>query len=405
MKGELNLTAELRAHPPPQRRVRLFVSTGEVSGDLQGALLAEALHRQAKASGMELEIVGLGGERMAKAGCTLLGDTSGTGSVGIVESLPYIWPTWQLQQRAKQYLRENPPDLLVLIDYIGPNRAIGSYVKRQMPQVPVVYYIAPQMWVWSLSQGDAAKLVAVTDRLLAIFPEEARYFRERGASVTWVGHPLLDWLQSFPSRERARQSLGIDGETLAVALLPASRQQELKYLLPVMFEAARQLQEQLPQVRFWIPVSLERFRGAVEEAIERYGLRAIAVSGQSREVLAAADLAIAKSGTVNLEIALLNVPQVVVYRVHPLTYWLARRVLNFSIPFMSPPNLVQMQPIVPELLQERATPAAIVQESLDLLLNAGRRQETLTNYQQMRLKLGEVGVCDRAAKEIFQLLL
>ena len=191
---------------------------------------------------------------------------------------------------------------------------------------------------------------------------------------------------------------------LAVALLPASRQQELKYLLPVMFEAARQLQEQLPQVRFWIPVSLERFRGAVEEAIERYGLRAIAVFGRSQEVLAAADLAIAKSGTVNLEIALLNVPQVVVYRVSPLTYWLARRVLNFSIPFMSPPNLVQMQPVVPELLQERATPAAIVGESLDLLLNARRRQETLTNYQQMRLKLGEVGVCDRAAKEIFQLL-
>ncbi|MBW4492281.1 MAG: lipid-A-disaccharide synthase [Oscillatoria princeps RMCB-10] len=404
MKGELNLTAQLRAHPPPQRRVRLFVSTGEVSGDLQGALLAEALHRQAKASGMELEIVGLGGERMAKAGCTLLGNTSGTGSVGILESLPYVWPTLQQQRRAKQYLRENPPDLLVLIDYIGPNLAIGSYVKRQMPQVPVVYYIAPQMWVWSPSPGYAARLVAAIDRLLAIFPEEASYFRERGASVTWVGHPLLDWLQSFPSREEARRALGIDGETLAVALLPASRQQELKYLLPVMFEAARQLQEQLPQVRFWIPVSLERFRGAVEEAIERYGLRAIAVFGQSQEVLAAADLAIAKSGTVNLEIALLNVPQVVVYRVNPLTYWLARRVLNFSIPFMSPPNLVQMQPIVPELLQERATPAAILGESLDLLLNAGRRQETLTNYQQMRLKLGEVGVCDRAAKEIFQLL-
>jgi lipid-A-disaccharide synthase len=171
-----------------------------------------------------------------------------------------------------------------------------------------------------------------------------------------------------------------------------------------MFEAAQQIQAKLPQAHFWIPISLEIYRQPIEQAIRHYGLRATVLSGQTQEAIAAADLAITKSGTVNLEIALLNVPQVVIYRVNPITAWIARTFLNFSIPFMSPPNLVQMKAIVPELLQEQATPANIVQEALELLLNPSRRQQTLADYQEMRSHLGAVGVCDRAAQEIFQLL-
>ncbi|MBD1944100.1 lipid-A-disaccharide synthase, partial [Coleofasciculus sp. FACHB-712] len=160
----------------------------------------------------------------------------------------------------------------------------------------------------------------------------------------------------------------------------------------------------LPQVHFWIPLSLEAYRLQIEAAIGRYGLNATLVAGKSQEVLAAADLAIAKSGTVNLELALLNVPQVVLYRVSRFTYWIARKILKFSIPFMSPANLVMMRSIVPELLQDQATPENIVQEALELLLNPERRQQTVADYQEMRSSLGEVGVCDRAAKEIFQML-
>ncbi|HAJ58741.1 MAG TPA: lipid-A-disaccharide synthase, partial [Cyanobacteria bacterium UBA8543] len=154
---------------------------------------------------------------------------------------------------------------------------------------------------------------------------------------------------------------------------------------------------------FWIPLSLEAYRPDIEAAIKHYGLQATLVSGQTTEVLAAADLAITKSGTVNLELALLNVPQVVFYKVSLLTSWIAR-LLKFSIPFMSPPNLVVMRPIVPELLQEQATTENIVKESLELLFNPDKRQQTLTDYQEMRQLLGEVGVCDRAACEILQLL-
>lgn len=395
----------------------IFISTGEVSGDLQGALLIDALKRQAKAAGLELEIVALGGEKMAKAGATLLGDTMSIGSVGLLESLPFVLPTLKIQRRAKEYLRQHPPDLVVLIDYMGPNLSIGSFIRRHIPDVPVVYYIAPQEWVWSLSPRNTATIVEMTDQLLAIFPEEARYFEKKGASVSWVGHPLVDKMQSSPTREEARKALGIEPDRTAIALLPASRRQELKYMMPIVFEAARQLQtkllgngemERIPNPKseaplFWIPLSLETYRSAIEAAIQQYGLSATVVAGQTQEVLAAADLAITKSGTVNLELALLNVPQVVFYRVSRLTYWIGRNFLKFSIPFMSPPNLVVMRSIVPELLQEQATPENIVQEALELLYNPERRQKTLADYQEMRQLLGDVGVCDRAANEILQL--
>ncbi len=387
----------------------IFISTGEVSGDLQGSLLIDGLKRQAKATGLELEIVALGGEKMAKAGAQLLADTTSIGSVGLLESIPFVVPTLQIQRRAKQYLRQHPPDLVLLIDYMGPNLSIGSFVRRQLPQVPVVYYIAPQDWVWSarsIVPRNTMTIVEMTDQLLAVFPEEARYFEKKGASVTWVGHPLVDRMQSAPTREEARAALGIKPEQTAIALVPASRRQELKYMMPIVFEAARQLQSKLAADEetplFWIPLSLEAYRPAIEAAIQRFGLRATLVAGQTAEVLAAADLAITKSGTVNLELALLNVPQVVLYRVSPLTYGIAR-LLKFSIPFMSPPNLVLMRSIVPELLQEQVTPENIVREALELLLNPNRRQQILADYQEMCQLLGEFGVCDRAATEILQL--
>lgn len=389
---------------PNSTVVRIFISTGEVSGDLQGAMLVEALKRQALLAGLELEIVALGGSRMASAGATLLGNTISIGSVGTLEALPFVLPTLKIQRDAKQYLLQHPPDLVVLIDYAVANLSLGSYIRRQMPKAPIVYFIAPQMWVWWSNKRDTARIVEITDKVLAIFPAEARYFKDQGASVSWVGHPLVDRMQNAPSREQARAALGITPEQTAIALFPASRRQELKYLLPVMFEAAKVIQAKLPQVHFWIPLSLEIYREPIEKAIADYGLRATLLFDQTQEAIASSDLAITKSGTVNLEIALLNVPQVVIYRVSSITAWIARKLLKFSIPFMSPPNLVEMKLIVPELLQEQATSENIVQNALELLLNPSRKEQTLADYQQMRTCLGEVGVCDRAAVEILALL-
>ncbi|MBD1911305.1 MULTISPECIES: lipid-A-disaccharide synthase [unclassified Leptolyngbya] len=384
--------------------VKLFISTGEVSGDLQGALLVSALRRQAEKRGVELEILALGGDRMAAAGATLVGNTLAIGAIGIFEALPYVLPTLQVQGRAKNYLKQNPPDAVVMVDYLSPNLSIGKFTRKHLPEVPTVYYIAPQEWVWAVGNANTLGVVNLSDRILAVFPQEATHYQKWGGNVTHVGHPLIDQMAQFPSREQARKALGIAPDELAIALLPASRRQELTYLLPVIAEAAQRLQAQVPQARFWIPVSQEGFRPKLESAVQQYGLRAAVVEHPSQTVIAAADLAITKSGTVNLEIALMNVPQVVLYRVNPLTAWVARKLLNFKIPFMSPPNLVLMEGIVPELLQELATPDAIVQEALPLLAGA-RRQKMLADYERVRQAMGEPGVCDRTANIILDMAL
>ncbi len=379
--------------------MHIFISTGEVSGDLQGSLLIEALKRQAVELGMDLEISAIGGDRMKKAGAKLLGNTSAIGSVGILESLPFILPILWLQRRVQAYLRQRPPDLVVLIDYFGSNVGMGRYIRQQFPNVPIVYYIAPQEWVWSLSSRNTQRIVKICDRLLAIFPEEARYYERFGANVTFIGHPLVDRVAQYPSREQARQSLGIAADQVAIALFPASRPQELRYLLPVIVEAAQRLQQAVPNAGFWIPIALPEYKEAIATAIERYNLRATVVSENKESVIAAADLAIAKSGTVNLEIALMKVPQVVLYRVNPITAWIAKHLLNFSIPFMSPPNLVDMKAIVPELLQDEATPNAVLHHALELL-NPDNRQQMQQDYIQMQKSLGDPNVCDRAARVI-----
>jgi lipid-A-disaccharide synthase len=349
-------------------KVRIFISTGDVSGDLQGALLVKALYRQASHQGIDLEISGLGGDRMMQAGARILANTTTISSIGILESIPHIFATLQLQRQAKQQLQAHPPDIVILIDYFGPNLGIGGFTRKVLPQVPTVYYIAPQEWVWSLSNRNTQRILDMSDRLLAIFKGEADYYQKKGGKVTWVGHPLVDCMAAAPSRSQARQALGIDADQLAIALIPASRQQEIKYVLPIIFAAAQQIQTQLPHAHFWIPLSLETYRTALEAAIQHYELQATLVlpqSHSSQTVIAAADLAIAKSGTVNLETALLNVPQIITYRLNNATAWIAKHILKLSIPFASPPNLVLMEEIVPELLQDDATPDRIAQ-------NAGR---------------------------------
>lgn len=386
------------------RTARIFMSTGEVSGDLQGSLLIAALFRQAAQRGLSLEIIALGGDRMAAAGAKLVGNTLGIGSVGIFEALPYVLPSLRIQKLAKQALLERPPDLAVLIDYMNPNMVMGQFLKSQMPEVPVIYYIAPQQWVWGFSEKDTQRLVRNSDRMLAIFPEEARFYQAQGGNVHWVGHPLLDRFPQPPDQAAARNRLGLDPDHPIVVLLPASRQQEVKYLLPKLFAAAQQLQNQRPDIEFLVPASSAYFRPILKQAMANYGLRGQVIESDGQEAIAAADLAITKSGTANLEIALMNVPQVVVYRLNPISAWIAHHLLKISLPFISPVNLVEMKPVVPELIQWQMTPAAVCAQALDLLENEASRQRMLAGYASMRQALGEPGVCDRSAAEILDLL-
>jgi lipid-A-disaccharide synthase len=386
------------------RPYRIFISTGEVSGDLQGSLLIEALHQVAAERQINLEVYALGGDRMGQAGAKLLGNTTAIGSVGVLEAVPYILPTLRLQKQAQLALDETPPDLAVLIDYMNPNLKVGRYLREQLPQVPVVYYIAPQQWVWAFSKKDTEQIVANSDRMVAIFQAEADYFRSFGADVTWVGHPLVDRYPIPPNRQAARQILGLEPDGPIITLLPASRRQEIRYLMPRLLKAARLLQDRNPDLQFLIPASSEDFQPVFAASLQHYNLQGQVITEHTQAAIAAADVAITKSGTANLEIALMNVPQVVAYRINPLSAWVLRYVLKFDIPFASPVNLAADKGIVPEFLQWQVTPEAVADAAWTLLTNPEARQTMLNGYQDMRQALGVPGVCRRAATAILDCL-
>lgn len=388
--------------PQSQNQLRVFISTGEVSGDLQGALLIEALQRQAEAQGITLTISALGGQKMAAAGAKLIGETTGIGSVGLLEALPYVLPTLQIQQRAQQQLKADPPDVAVYIDYMGPNLGLGTFLRQHLPKVRTVYYIAPQQWVWAFSTKDTKTLIQMSDRMLAIFPEEANYYQRFGADMTWVGHPLVDRFAKPLTRAEARQCLGLSATDQVVTLIPASRHQEVTHIAPLMFAAAQRIRAVMPTVKFLLPVSMQRLKAKLEQRLQPYGLPVTLVENNGQAAIAAADVALTKSGTVNLETALMNVPQVVTYQLNPLTARIGYYLLRIRVPFVSPVNLVLPEPIVPELIQWHATPDTLAEAVLQLLQDLTQRQTMLAGYKRLRQALGPPGACDRAAQAILE---
>jgi lipid-A-disaccharide synthase len=207
--------------------MKIFISTGEVSGDLQGSMLVKSLYQAAAQRQIDLEIVALGGDRLQEAGAKILANTAAIGSMGFIEAIPFILPTIKIQKLAKKYLQENPPDVLVLIDYPASNLALASYVKRHLPQVPVVYYIAPQDWAVPML-NNATKIAQVVDKLLAIFPAEYEYFKRQNIDAVLVGHPLLDRLKHSPDKKQARLNLGLElSDTIVYYLLLVSKKSSI----------------------------------------------------------------------------------------------------------------------------------------------------------------------------------
>ena len=382
--------------------VRVLISTGEVSGDLQGGLLVEALQRQAAARNLPLEVMALGGPRMQAAGAELLADTAPLGSIGLWEALPLVLPTLKLQAKVNRELSVRPPDAVVLIDYMGANVRLGQRLRRQLPSVPITYYIAPQEWAWRMNDGGTSSLLQFTDRILAIFPDEASFYASHGAEVTWVGHPLLDLAARCPDRAQARQQLGLDPHGKLLLLLPASRPQELRYLMPVLAKVAARLQARDPGLSVIVPAGLRRFEQPLADALEAAGVRGRVIPAAQADALkpalfGAADLALGKSGTVNLELALQGVPQVVGYRVSRLTAWVARHVLRFQVDHISPVNLLLKERLVPELLQDAFTEDEFLAQAIPLLEDDACKARMQDGYRRLRDTLGSPGVTDRAA--------
>ena len=384
---------------------KIFISTGEVSGDLHGSLLSKALFDEAGKKSLDLEICGLGGERMKREGVKVLQDTTSISAIGIWEALPLILPTIRIQRRFYKLLKKYPPDCLILIDYMGPNINIGTKLKRSRNNIPIYYYIAPQEWAWRVGNNSTTNLINFSDKIFAIFKQEANFYKRRGGNVFWVGHPMIDLTKKLPSKRDSRTILKLRENQNILLLMPASRPQELKYVLPTFLKTAKKLQLRYPSLIVYIPSCRRVFDEKFRKGLEKYEIKGKVISQQDDSELmlyiySLAKLALCKSGTVNMELALYGIPQIIGYKVSRVTAFIAKRILNFKVRFISPVNLLMKKFIIPEFVQKNFIEEKIFYKACRLLDLTSEKAKIKKGYTLLKKELGEEGVVDRAAKEI-----
>lgn len=359
--------------------LRVYLSAGEPSGDLHGARVAAAIHALAPDAVLE----GVGGPHMEAAGVRLTEGIRSRAAMGLVEAAAAL-PAHALSlRRARHRLETSGYHAAVLIDYPGFHlRLLRTAARRG---VPVLYYIPPQLWAWGM--GRVARLREARVTVAAILPFEEPFFESLGIPVRFVGHPLLDLAR--PSRAAARARLGLGPESRILALAPGSRPAEVRRLWPILGAAARQLRAGLPDLHIVVAATGENVYPDSGDLVLHWD--------DTATVLAAADAALAKSGTVTLEAALANTPMVVVYAMHPLTFAIARRVVR--TPRVALVNLVTGREVAPEYLQARATAERLAAAVMPLL--AGDREPARLQraaLAEVRARLGTPGAARRVAE-------
>ena len=389
---------------------KIFISTGEVSGDLHGSLLANALFNEAEKRSVDLEICGLGGERMRKEGVKILQDTTSISAIGVWEALPLIIPTIQIQKKFYKSLKNLSPNCIVLIDYMGPNIKIGRKLKSEKNKIPIYYYIAPQEWAWRVGNNSTTDLISFSDRIFAIFKQEANFYKKRGGNVLWIGHPMIDLIKKIPTKKDSRKILKLRANENILLIMPASRPQELRYVLPVLMQVARKLQQKYPSLIVYIPSCREVFDSKFKLALDKYKVKGKVVSHKDIEELkthiySLTKLALCKSGTVNMELALYGIPQIVGYRVSRVTAFIAKKILNFKVKFISPVNLLLKKLIIPEFVQKEFEVKKIYDKACRIIDRKSEKEKISKGYADLKKELGQEGVVKRAAEEIINSLI
>jgi lipid-A-disaccharide synthase len=375
--------------------LRLLLSCGEPSGDLY----AGALTRELRTLDPSITVAGLGGPQLEAAGGHLLDDYRELSVTGLVEWIPKVPRFVAARRKLVEAARAEPPAALILIDFSGFNFRLAPPIKRL--GVPVVYYISPQ--IWASRPGRLATMRAIADRVLVIFPFEAPIYEKSGVPVEFVGHPLIDLTTPSASRDRFLAGLGLVPTAPTVAVLPGSRPNEVSRILPTLVAAADLIRRVVSDVQF-VVARAPRLDDALFEAvgIKRVDVRFTVVEGDADTVLASSDLALTASGTATVQAALHDTPMVVVYRMTPLSYHLARRVVTVDTVGMV--NLIAGEKIVPELVQDAFTADAVAREAIDILTNPPRAARIREGLACVRAKLGGPGASRRAAEAILRVV-
>lgn len=361
-----------------EQRPLVMLSAGEASGDLHAA----ALYRELKALVPELSALGMGSEAMREAGVELVFDSRDIGVIGLIEVLRHYGEIRGALKLMQQALKTRRPDLLICVDYKEFNFRLAKTAKAL--GIKVLFYVSPQVWAWR--PGRVEQYGRIIDHMAVIFPFELPFYEAYGVPATYVGHPLAGKVHPSLAKDDARLALGLPDTGPLVGLLPGSRTNEIRRLLPVILEAAKALRETHPDIRFLLFQAASLQDETLDVALGAQNLPIERIRGQDYNALQLCDAVITVSGTATLEVALLHRPMVIVYRLSALSYWLGR--LLVKVPFIGLPNILAGRGIVREFIQHEATAANMADEIAKILDDADYRTRMTQALLEVKEKLG-----------------
>ncbi|MBJ7277322.1 lipid-A-disaccharide synthase [Marinobacter salarius] len=377
------------------RKVTFAIVAGEASGDILGAGLIRSLRLRYP----NARFVGIGGDEMIAEGFHSLVPMERLSVMGLVEVLGRIRELFDIRARLMSYLLATPPDVVIGID--SPDFTLGIERRCRDAGIPTAHYVSPSVWAWR--QKRIFTIAKSVNLMLTLFPFEARFYEEHGVPVAFVGHPLADRIPMIPDTAGARQSLGLLQDAPVLAILPGSRGGEVERLGTLFLEAARWIQGKRPDLQLVIPcVNREREKQvrALVEALD-VKLAVTIVRGRSRDVMASSDVVLLASGTATLEAMLLKKPMVVGYRLSRVSYALVSRLVK--VPYVALPNLLAKEQLVPELLQDDASPESLGEAVLERLENESERARLTAAFSQLHEQLRQ-GADEQSAAAISALI-
>ncbi len=374
---------------------KIMIMAGEASGELHGANLARELGKLDPA----VAVYGVGSKQMCDAGVRMLADASTISVVGITEVLTHIRAIYGVYAKLKKFLREERPDVLVLIDFPDFNIMLGKAARKL--GIPIVYYISPQVWVWR--KGRIKTIAGLVKAMIVVFPFEVPLYEKEGVDVRFVGHPLTDVVHSAYTQAEARRALGLDAGKRTIALLPGSRTGEIANLLPDMLGAARLLQSRFQDLQFVLPVAPTVDARFIRIYVEQGNVPVHIVEGHVYDVLQASDAAMVTSGTATLETGLMAVPMVIIYRTSALTYFIVTKLVH-NLAHVGLVNIVAGRRIVPELIQHEVTPRKIADVISEMLADPARYNQVKEDLLKVREQLGADGASARAASVVMEFM-
>ena len=372
----------------PKKQV--LIIAGEPSGDLHASRVVNEIKKISADTGF----YGLGGKLMSEAGVRIIHDISGLAFIGITEVLRNILVIKGVYQKVLREIDAKRPDLAILVDYPGFNLRIAKELKKR--NIPVAYYISPQLWAWG---EDRIRIIKDTvAKMVVFFKFEEEFYRRRGVAVEFVGHPLLESVRPTLAKEEALKRYGLDPAGKTVALLPGSRKTEVENHLPCMLEAAGRIARRVEGARFIVAKFPDLPAELYKREIEKYPLDVKLIEGDTYNVLNAADLAIVASGTATLETAIIGTPMVIMYKTSLLTYIAFRLVAK--IRNVGLVNVIAGEEVSPEFLQVAATVENISEEAVKIISSPDRIRKMKEAFSRVRSSLGSPGSYSRAASAI-----